>query len=180
MKNKRGFTLMEVVIAIAIIMISGATAMSIIVSSANANELEKKQYKANLAAQNAIECFRYSDSPEMFDSALSEIGFAEAPGRIEVMGYDFDIYEAMYYSVEKYTAEGCDYEIVIASMSVDSEKKAEVLVCNTHHSAFIELKYELATEATTAETAETTSPEETTAATEETNDDSLPPNQQGG
>ena len=60
-KNRRGFTIAEVIVALTVIIIvSGATLM-LVASQANAETVAIQTIEATNIAENAIECFRYAN-----------------------------------------------------------------------------------------------------------------------
>ena len=60
-KNRRGFTVVEVIVALTVIIIvSGATLM-LVASQANAETIAIQTIEATNIAENAIECFRYAN-----------------------------------------------------------------------------------------------------------------------
>ncbi len=60
-RSRRGVTIMEVVIALAIITIISAVSLSMIVISHDVERKAESAITAKNAAENAIECFRFAD-----------------------------------------------------------------------------------------------------------------------
>lgn len=70
--GKRGFSLVEVVVALAIIVTVSIAAMSLI-STASVNSARELAYsEARLYASNALEIFKYSKDKAQFDNLVKE------------------------------------------------------------------------------------------------------------
>ena len=78
--KKQGFTLAEVVITIAIIMIVSITALSTVVSVSGITDKNNKWYRCNSMANNVVECFRYADNAAKFNAGMAVMGFTADPG----------------------------------------------------------------------------------------------------
>ena len=80
-KNRRGFTVAEVIVALTVIIIvSGATLM-LVASQANAETVAIQTIEATNIAENAIECFRYADGNKgTFLSAFKACGYETISG----------------------------------------------------------------------------------------------------
>lgn len=72
-KNKGGFSLVEVVVAMAIIVIVSATALTIALSSVNAKINAVNKTQAIYFADNVWECFKAADTKKEFDELLKAI-----------------------------------------------------------------------------------------------------------
>lgn len=68
--NRKGASLVEVVVTLALIAIVIAVASSITLSSVTAQTNARLQAQASECVYNVIECFRYADSEDDFTSAL--------------------------------------------------------------------------------------------------------------
>ena len=73
-RNRAGFSLVEVVIALSVIVIVSVTSISIVLSSISANTKAKNKSYAQYFADNLWECFLASDSQADF---LAAVYFAE-------------------------------------------------------------------------------------------------------
>ena len=88
LKRKKGFSLVEVVIALAVIVIVSAGAITIILASFAAKTKTINKSNAQGFADNVWESFKVSQSAEEFESAVSfsegiELeGVADAEGRV--------------------------------------------------------------------------------------------------
>jgi prepilin-type N-terminal cleavage/methylation domain-containing protein len=72
-KNKGGFSLVEVVVAMAIIVIVSATALTIAISSVNAKINAVNKTQAIYFADNVWECFKAADDAKEFETLLGAI-----------------------------------------------------------------------------------------------------------
>lgn len=75
MNNKKGFSLMEAVIALSVVVVVSICAMSIVLSSVSAKQTAIDKQKAQYFSDNAWECFKASDSETDF---VSNMNFAES------------------------------------------------------------------------------------------------------
>lgn len=69
-KNKGGFSLVEVVVAMAIIVVVSATTLTIAISSVNAKINAVNKTQAIYFADNVWECFKAADTKEEFEQFL--------------------------------------------------------------------------------------------------------------
>ena len=73
-KNPRkGFSLMEVVVALVIITLVSSVVMTLITSSNTIERNTMSALNATNLAENIIECFRYADSKEELDPLLEKL-----------------------------------------------------------------------------------------------------------
>lgn len=74
LRSKKGMSLVEVVVALTVITIISAAALSLVISSArvDANSLSSTQIM--MAAENALECFRFAQNDEDFTTLLKKTG----------------------------------------------------------------------------------------------------------
>ena len=70
--GKRGFSLVEVVVALAIIVTVSIAAMSLISTSSINSDRELAYSEARLYASNALEIFKYSKDKAQFDYLVKE------------------------------------------------------------------------------------------------------------
>ena len=67
--SRKGFTIAELVVAMAIILIVSATAIATINTQNTVHLRTMQTVEATNMAENAIECFRYADSVDEFEAA---------------------------------------------------------------------------------------------------------------
>ena len=70
--GKRGFSLVEVVVALAIIVTVSIAAMSLISTASVSSDRELAYSEARLYASNALEIFKYSKDKAQFDNLVKE------------------------------------------------------------------------------------------------------------
>ena len=70
-KNKKGFSIAEVVIAMAIIAIVSASALTVVTSTAQNTQTAMYKADAQYLVYDALECFKTSQTPEEFGRALA-------------------------------------------------------------------------------------------------------------
>ena len=70
--GKRGFSLVEVVVALAIIVTVSIAAMSLISTASVHSDRELAYSEARLYASNALEIFKYSKDKAQFDNLVKE------------------------------------------------------------------------------------------------------------
>lgn len=61
MKNKRGFTITEVIVSIAVILIVSVSALTIVTTSVSTSAKNERRYRAEVAAMNEYEKVRYAN-----------------------------------------------------------------------------------------------------------------------
>ena len=76
---KKGVTLLETVIAIALLAIISVVAVSVSVSSIKSEEKNIQAMEISFIAENAIECFRFADNNDKFIEALNKTTDSEHP-----------------------------------------------------------------------------------------------------
>ena len=69
--SKGGFTIVELVVAMSIIFIVSAVAIGIINTQNDYHRRTAQTVEATNMAENAIECFRYTDNGDDFDDAFA-------------------------------------------------------------------------------------------------------------
>lgn len=72
LRSRKGLSLVEVMVALAVIAIISAAALSLVVSSSRLDAKSVKTAKVMMAAENALECFRYADDTGEFKDLLNE------------------------------------------------------------------------------------------------------------
>ena len=69
--SKKGFTIVELVVAMSLIFITSAVAVGIIKTQNDYYRRTAQTVEATNIAENAIECFRYTDIGDDFDDAFA-------------------------------------------------------------------------------------------------------------
>lgn len=72
LKGKRGFSLVEVVVALAVIVTVSVAAMSFIKTSSIASDRELAYSEARLYASNALEIFKYAENKTQYTNLVKE------------------------------------------------------------------------------------------------------------
>lgn len=72
LKGKRGFSLVEVVVALAVIVTVSVAAMSFIKTSSIASDRELAYSEARLYASNALEIFKYAEDQAKYDELVNK------------------------------------------------------------------------------------------------------------
>ena len=73
-RSRRGISLVEVVVALAVITIISAAALSLVISSARVDANSLRSTQVMMAAENALECYRFAESKEEFAALLEKTG----------------------------------------------------------------------------------------------------------
>lgn len=79
MLNKKGFTVIETVIAMAIVLLISVTAMNITISANSITRQSESRFRAQQTAENVITLYRFCDEREDFLARLAELSFAPVP-----------------------------------------------------------------------------------------------------
>lgn len=80
-RSRRGISLVEVIVALAVITIISTAALSLVISSARVDANSLRSTRVMIAAENALECYRFSDSEDEFVALLRKTGdYIEADG----------------------------------------------------------------------------------------------------
>lgn len=74
LRSRKGLSLVEVMVALAVIAIISAAALSLVVSSSRLDAKSVKTAKVMMAAENALECFRYANNTKELSDLLNETG----------------------------------------------------------------------------------------------------------
>ena len=81
LSDRRGVSLAEVVVAMAMILIISGAAMSVQISSARADVAYRDKYQALSACENAAACLRFADGDDgILADALTKAGFTQSEG----------------------------------------------------------------------------------------------------
>lgn len=72
LKGKRGFSLVEVVVALAVIVTVSVAAMSFIKTSSIASDRELAYSEARLYASNALEIFKYAENETQYTNLVTK------------------------------------------------------------------------------------------------------------
>lgn len=73
-RNRRGMSLLEVVIALTVITIISASALSLVLSSAKSDAKALRTTQVIIAADNALECFKFADNEDEFKTLITKTG----------------------------------------------------------------------------------------------------------
>jgi prepilin-type N-terminal cleavage/methylation domain-containing protein len=73
-RSRRGISLVEVVVALAVITIISAAALSLVISSARVDANSLRSTQVTIAAENSLECYRFAESEEKFAELLEKTG----------------------------------------------------------------------------------------------------------
>lgn len=73
-RSRKGISLVEVVVALAVIAIISAAALSLVVSSAKVDANSLRTTRVMMAAENALECFRFAESDAEFKTLIAKTG----------------------------------------------------------------------------------------------------------
>ena len=73
-RSRRGISLVEVVVALAVITIISAAALSLVISSARVDANSLRSTQVMIAAENSLECYRFAESEEEFAALLEKTG----------------------------------------------------------------------------------------------------------
>ncbi|MBR2441738.1 MAG: type II secretion system protein [Clostridia bacterium] len=87
LKNKRGFTLVETVVALALILIISASSLTLISSANNATQRALYNAQAQNFVSDVVTVYRRAESRQEFDDALTDGILAPLP-----KGYEYDIH----------------------------------------------------------------------------------------
>lgn len=73
-RSRRGISLVEVIVALAVITIISTAALSLVISSARVDANSLRSTQVMMAAENALECYRFAESKEEFAALLEKTG----------------------------------------------------------------------------------------------------------
>ena len=73
-RSRRGISLVEVVVALTVITIISAAALSLVISSARVDANSLRSTQVMMAAENVLECYRFAESEEEFAALLEKTG----------------------------------------------------------------------------------------------------------
>ena len=75
-RDRKGISLTEVIVAMTLVVIVTGAAITVVISSAQADVAYRFKYRALTACENAVDCLRYSQGDEKeLQNALSVLGF---------------------------------------------------------------------------------------------------------
>lgn len=73
--DRRGITMTEVIVAMAVVLIVTGAAISLLVASRDFDNMYKSRTYAYNACESAVECIRFADSVDELGGYLSHLGF---------------------------------------------------------------------------------------------------------
>ena len=117
-RNNHGFTVVELVIAMAVVVLVSATAITLVLSSRKAEERALRNADAVRLAENIFECFKATNGEEAF---LAAVAFAEG-GKPEGENGSYTITSARYGYTAEITSDDMQLEVVVLA-----EDKSELL-----------------------------------------------------
>ena len=98
LRNRKGVSLSEVVVAMAVVLMVAGAAISVLIYSSKADAVFRDKYRALTACESAVECIRFANGDaDLLNEALANAGFVNPPDDGE----------------EKYFIEGNDQAVVI-------------------------------------------------------------------
>ena len=81
LRSRKGFTMTEVIVAMAMVLIVSGAAISLLVASVQFDAKYDSQTKAMNAAESAVECVRFADKVSELESYLvDKLGFVKHEG----------------------------------------------------------------------------------------------------
>ena len=118
LRDRKGISLTEVVIAMAVVLTITGSAITLVISSIEADAGFRAKYKALTACENAADCLRFSKGDKtLLENALVESGF-----KVENDGYFFK------YHNHKVTVAKNNNEYIVVYTVEDDEKPSEKTV----------------------------------------------------
>ena len=78
LRSRKGISIIEVVVAMAMVLIVSASALSLMVTSAEFDRKYDAQTQAMNVCESAVECIRFAKSAEDLDGYLARLGFEKA------------------------------------------------------------------------------------------------------
>ena len=72
--SRRGISLVEVIVALAVIAIISTAALSLVISSARVDANSLRSTQVMMAAENSLECYRFAESEKEFVALLEKTG----------------------------------------------------------------------------------------------------------
>lgn len=106
LRDRKGISLTEVVIAMAAVLMVTGAAISVLISSNQADIAFREKYRALTACENAVECLRFTTDETELATVLGKAGFADEIEDTEVKYIYKDndqvvvIYESDHYVVK--------------------------------------------------------------------------------
>lgn len=80
-RSRRGISLVEVIVALAVITIISTAALSLVISSARVDANSLRSTRVMIAAENSLECYRFAENEEEFAELIGKTGdYIEADG----------------------------------------------------------------------------------------------------
>lgn len=73
-RSRRGISLVEVIVALAVIAIISTAALSLVISSSKVDANSLRSTQVMMAAENSLECYRFAENEEKFAELLGNTG----------------------------------------------------------------------------------------------------------
>ena len=114
--NRRGVTMVEVVVALIMISVVSAAALTMVMMSISVEQKAVTSLSVKTDAENVLNCFRYAETEEEFLEALKKTGAYEkdAEGHFVLSAEEFSVIVSADFSADSfvYTATNPDGEII--------------------------------------------------------------------
>ncbi len=116
MRNPRkGFSIVEVIIALAIITLVSAVVVSLVMSSNHIENNSMSVMTATNVTENVIECFRFAESKEEFDSLLEKLD----------VEYEYNLNSD---NLDRYVIKDSNYKVIFVINYVADEIEINTIV----------------------------------------------------
>lgn len=80
LQSRRGITMTEVIISMAVVTIVTGAAISVLIASMQFDDKYQAQTRAMNACESAVSCLRFTDNEAKLDAYLERLGFEESAG----------------------------------------------------------------------------------------------------
>ena len=77
LRDRKGVSLTEVIVAMAVIVVVTGAAISVVIASVRADNAYALKYAALTGSENAVECLRFTQDEAELNKALLKAGFVE-------------------------------------------------------------------------------------------------------
>jgi len=118
LRSRKGMSMVEVVIALVIISVISASALSMIMMSVNVEADAVRSFEVSESVDNAMDCFRFAETPAEFLEALKMTALYEQdpenPDRFLLKAAGFTVTVTVSGDQFEYTAVNVDGEVIYA------------------------------------------------------------------
>ena len=102
--SRKGISLVEVVVTLTVITIVSIATLSLVIASAKVDAKSLRNTQVMMAAENALECFRFSEDEDEFGEMLAKTGdYSDVEGAYILRAQSYTITVNADYSVKKLT-----------------------------------------------------------------------------